>query len=102
MSSSTAVHVLQLKLGRAFRVEITETADVVYINFGGDKPRASDEAAITEFLWPIFCKYEDDDRPIDLDGAHTRGGAGRLHTLGRTDDAVVLGIVRIPRPRANA
>ena len=99
--STTARHVLPLKLGRVFIVEVTETANAVYIHCSGDRPRRSDEASVREFFAPIFDKYDADRRPIELDSAHNPGGAQRLHTL-QLEPYTLLAITEVRRPRAQA
>jgi len=102
MASTTTVHVLRLKLGRVLRLEITETDDAVYIHWSGDKPRPSDRKAVFAFMGPLVVKYENDNRPIELDSVHNTGPAARLLTLARNDDSVVLGITEVPRPGMQA
>ena len=98
--SVTFREVLRLKLGRVFIVEVTETDGAIFISYSGDKPRRSDEQSVREFLRPIFCRYETDRRPIELDSVHNPGGAQRLHTLEL--NPCVLAITEVRRPRAHA
>lgn len=102
-ASSTVRHTLKLKLGRVAWVEVTETPHAVYITIGGDKGRLSDAPRFAAFMWPIVDRYAEDDRPIEFDAPHLRGGTVRLHTLGRTAGAVRVSVERVERPaRANA
>lgn len=100
--TSTITHTLPLKLGRVFRVDVTETPTTVFIHVGGDRPRPSERAAVEKFMWPIVNRFEEDDRPIEIDGSRNRGPACRLYTLGRNRHSVVVGVSEVPRPRPNA
>lgn len=99
---TATVHRLPLKLGRCLRAEVVETADRVYVHIAGDQARRSEEEAVKAFLLPIFQRFENDKRPIELDSSRNEGPAAVLHTLGWSGDEVFLGVEQLERPRLRA
>lgn len=97
MSTKTERHTLELSPGRAVIVDVTETPTSVRITISGARAELSEVPRLSKFMWPIVSRYEDDTRPIDMDGAHGREGV-RLLTLGPTTWLTVP----MDRPKANA
>lgn len=99
---TTLRYTLPLKPDRVFACTVTETPETVFVHLSGDKPHLSEMPAVGLFLWPILRRYEQDERPMEIDGAHNPRGACRLSTIGREDGSLRVAITEVPRPRPNA
>lgn len=67
--STTTTHILRTSRG-AYRLDVTETADTVYVAHRGVRLRSEDISRFVAWAWPILDVYRDDPRRFEMSGEH--------------------------------